>query len=229
MKPVLLIAANFVREQFWPIVVMMVLIAAMGTTVFLPMLGEDFLALVQMVGGYILAFGFFFGISALRNELRSRRILAVLSKGITRGQYLAGLLLGIFFVVGIFCGATGIAMAASEHVQLPANQIIVLICGLLSAALTCASLALLFSVILPPFPAASGTGLTLVLPWIIDRSGAWRTHLSPYGVFDALAHLDAYYVNIGWATVVIGFAESAVIWAIAASLFAGKDVAVALD
>ncbi|HLX73356.1 MAG TPA: hypothetical protein VKR26_01410, partial [Terriglobales bacterium] len=114
MKPVWLIAGNFLREQRWPVVILLgwvVFLTAAAGFSDLRRTPEDVFMLFQQVAVYILVFSLFFGASAIRNELRTRRILAVLSKGISRRQYIAGLLLGIVLAIAIYCLALGVAGA----------------------------------------------------------------------------------------------------------------------
>ena len=109
MKPVLLIAVNFVREQRWPIFVLLLwvlLLAFLG--LFSPRQRDDLLFVFKQVAVYVIAFSVFFGGSAIYNERKSRRILAVLSKSIARYQYLSGLVLGVTMTSGIYCFALGI-------------------------------------------------------------------------------------------------------------------------
>ena len=58
---------------------------------------------------YGLAFTGLMAASGINNERRSRRMLAVLSKGIERWQYLGGLLLGAMIDAAIYCIAIGAA------------------------------------------------------------------------------------------------------------------------
>ncbi len=93
MKPMLLIAFNFVREQRWPIFVLLLwvlLLAFLGLVADIPRMREDLLFLFKQVAVYVVAFSIFFGGSAIYNERKSRRILAVLSKAVRREQYLSG-------------------------------------------------------------------------------------------------------------------------------------------
>src|SRR2546429_8464367 len=97
VKPILLIALNFVREQRWPIFVLLlwvVLLAVVRLFADLPRERDDLLFIFKQIAIYVIAFSVFFGASAIYNERRSRRILGVLSKAVARDQYVAGLILG---------------------------------------------------------------------------------------------------------------------------------------
>ena len=95
MKPVLLIAGNFVREQRWPILVLLVWVlglAIIGLFIDVRNNRDDILLIFKQLAIYGIAFSVFFGGSAIHNERKSRRILAVVSKSVGRQQYVAGLL-----------------------------------------------------------------------------------------------------------------------------------------
>ena len=95
MRNVLLIAVSFVREQRWPIFVLLLWVVGLcliGLTIDLRKSREDVLIIFKQLAVYGVAFAVFFGGSAIHNDRRSRRILAVLSKAVGRKQYLCGLL-----------------------------------------------------------------------------------------------------------------------------------------
>ena len=71
MRPVLLIAVNFVREQRWPILVLLLwvlLLAFQGLVTELPREREDLLFIFKQVAVYVVVFSVFFGGSAIYNE-----------------------------------------------------------------------------------------------------------------------------------------------------------------
>ena len=84
MRPIFLIATNFTREQRWPLffLLLWVLGWAMFGVFADPHTGsEDALMIFRQLAVYSVTFGVFFGSSAMQADQRSRRILAVLSKG----------------------------------------------------------------------------------------------------------------------------------------------------
>ena len=95
MRPVLLIAKNFAREQRWPLFFLLLWVLGWATFgVFAdPRSGpEDALMIFRQLAVYSVTFGVFFGSSAIQADQRSRRILSVLSKEFPRRQYIFGLL-----------------------------------------------------------------------------------------------------------------------------------------
>src|SRR5262249_15221332 len=110
MRPVLLIAKNFAREQRWPLIFLLLWVvgwAVFGVFADSESGPDDALMIFRQLAVYSVTFGVFFGSSAIQADQRSRRVLAVLSKGISRGQYVFGLLAGIALVLGVFCLCMG--------------------------------------------------------------------------------------------------------------------------
>ncbi len=82
--------------------------AFLGLVTDIPRERDELLFIFKQVAVYVVVFSIFFGGSAIYNERKSRRILAVLSKGIARQQYLSGLIIGITIACGIYCFDSGI-------------------------------------------------------------------------------------------------------------------------
>ncbi|HEY1270705.1 MAG TPA: hypothetical protein VGF08_01910, partial [Terriglobales bacterium] len=107
MRQVILIAINFVREQRWPILMLMLWVVILSC-VGLVVSPHRFLVIFKQSAVYVVLFAGFFGASAIHNERKTRRILAVLSKGVARWQYISGLLAGIVLATGIYCISIGV-------------------------------------------------------------------------------------------------------------------------
>ena len=119
MKPVLLIAANFLREHRWPVLILFawIVLTALAAGGF----GRDRVApddvvfYVQQQAVYICVFSAFLAAGAIHNERKSRRILLVLSKAMSRGQYLLAVILGTWAVAlayALLFGLCGIWLTA---------------------------------------------------------------------------------------------------------------------
>lgn len=235
MKPVWLIAGNFLREQRWPVVILLgwvgVLSAAAGFSD-LRRTPEDVFMLFQQVAVYILVFGLFFGASAIRNELRTRRILAVLSKGISRRQYIAGLLLGIVLAIAIYCLALGLAGAwVLPQVGVPAMRFGVLLLGLAVASLLTACLALFFSIFLHPLLATAATLVIVGAPLLVEVvwSTPWAAVIPVYAILQGFLNLSERTTALTGGLILLALAETAVLWVVSAWLFSWKDVALAVE
>ena len=97
MRPVLLLGWNYLREQRVFIIVLSIYLAAgtgwLALTPETPAL-DDLSFIVKQQAEYAIVFGLFMTSGAIFTDRRTRRILLVLSKGIDRAQYLAGVYLG---------------------------------------------------------------------------------------------------------------------------------------
>lgn len=235
MKPVWLIAGNFLREQRWPIVILLswvgLLLAAAGFSD-LRRTPEDLFMLFQQVAVYVLVFSLFFGASAIRNELRTRRILAVLSKGISRRQYIAGLLLGIVIAIVIYCLALGGAGAwVLPQAGVPAQRLWFLPLGLLAASLLTACLALFFSIFLHPLLATGATAVILGAPLLLEAlwKSNWAAVIPVYAILQGFFNLSGSSTGLAGWLILLALGETALLWLASAWLFSWRDVAVAVE
>ena len=178
MKPVILIAVNFVREQRWPIFVLLLwvlLLAFLGLVTDIAREREDLLFIFKQVAVYVVAFSIFFGGSAIYNERKSRRILAVLSKAVARQQYLSGLILGVTIACGIYCFTLGLTGSWTlGQAGFPVATVWFFMACLISACMLAGTIALMFSTFLNPFFAAGATAIVLGLPVIASHTVAIR-------------------------------------------------------
>jgi hypothetical protein len=231
-----MIAVNFIREQRWPILVLQLSVlglAALGLLSDARSDRDDILLTFKQLGMYGVAFSIFFGGSAIYNERRSRRILAVLGKAVTRRDYLTGLLLGVALSSGLFCfmlGFTGTWTLCAIGFNFIYLWYLML-CVVAACALA-ASVALFFSTHLNPWMSAMFTGLTLGVPGVLayQFGGFWHYILPLYSLMRVF--LKASYehpgLSAGWAILAALF-ETVLLWLAAGWVFARMDVAVAVD
>jgi ABC-type transport system involved in multi-copper enzyme maturation permease subunit len=234
MTPILLIAANFVRENRWPLITLLAYVAVFGGAMALvgDASADDTVFFLRSVGVYGLAFTGLMAASAINNERRSRRVLAVLSKGIERSQYLTGLLLGVMFNAAIYCAAVGAigTLALTRHGQ-SVTHLVELVGVLLASFLLAGTAALFFSTFLHPLMAAAAAGITLAT---LGAAGAmlgppWTQVLPAYTLTEAMISfgLPAWrppLVAAAWAVV-----HALVFWMLATVVFARRDIAVAVE
>jgi ABC-type transport system involved in multi-copper enzyme maturation permease subunit len=236
MRPVALIAQNFAREQRWPL--FFLLLWVLGWAVFGvfadPRSGpDDALLIFRQLAVYSVTFGVFFVSSAIHSDQRSRRILAVLSKGISRRQYIFGLLLGIAAVLGLFClcmGFTASWLLGRYGFDRGAMWFGVL--SLWTACLLTASLTLSLSTFLPPMFAAISAGTVAGIPALLAMRGdAFSRYVIPVrGLLDPLIRVEftnRWHASVG--TVLLGGAETAAFWFLAAWIFSRRDLSVAVE
>ena len=236
IKLVGLIAVNFVREQRWPILVLQLSVLGLAALGLLPNARserDDLLLLFKQLGMYGVAFSIFFGGSAIYNERRSRRILAVLSKGVTRRDYLSGLLLGVGLSSGLFCfmlGFTGTWILAPLGFSF--TYLWYLMLCTVTACVLSASVALFYSTHLNPWMSAMFTALTLSIPGVLasQLGGVWLYILPLYrlGKVFTNASFEHPGMSAGWA-VQAAMAETVIFWLAAVWVFQRVDVAVAVD
>ncbi|MBI3645384.1 MAG: hypothetical protein HY233_05415 [Acidobacteriales bacterium] len=235
MRPVFLIAKNFAREQRWPL--FFLLLWVLGWALF-GLLDdergpEDALMIFRQLAVYSVTFGVFFGSSAIQADQRSRRILAVLSKGISRRQYIFGLLAGIALVLGIFCICMGFTASwLLGRYGFSAGPLWFGMLGLWTACLLAASLTLSLSTFLPPLFAAIGAGALAGVPALLSlRGDAFSRYVIPvHGLLQPLIAGDlsqAWHASLGM--VVLGWMETALFWLVAAWIFSRRDLAVAVE
>jgi ABC-type transport system involved in multi-copper enzyme maturation permease subunit len=236
VKPVLLIAVNFVREQRWPIFVLLLwvlLLAFLGLFSDIPRQREDLLFVFKQVAVYVIAFSVFFGGSAIYNERKSRRILAVLSKSVARYQYLSGLVLGVTIASGIYCGALGITGSWTlGEAGFPVSQVWFLMVCLLAACTLAGTVALMFSTFLNPFFAAGATAAVLGLPALASHTIAtqWQYAIPVYPL--AAMIMESSFTSPGtafWPPLGLAVVETLVFWVLSARIFSLVDIAVAVE
>jgi hypothetical protein len=243
VKPILLIAVNFVREQRWPIFVLLLwvlLMAFLGLVTDIPRERDELLFIFKQVAVYVVVFSIFFGGSAIYNERKSRRILAVLSKAIARQQYLSGLIIGITFACGIYCFTLGLTGSWTlGQAGFPIQTIWFFMACLLSACMLAGTIALMFSTFLNPFFAAGATAIVLgapavalSLPTVFSPIMAMRWGYSIPVYVLTTNIMQSSYQNPGkpyWFPVGLAMLEAFVFWILGAWIFSRVDVAVAVE
>lgn len=236
MKAVLLIAFNFVREQRWPILVLLLwilLLVFLGLATDIRSSREDLLFVFKQVAIYAVAFSIFFAGSAIYNERRSRRILSVLSKAVGRQQYLSGLVLGVSAASAIYCFALGLTGSWTlGGAGFPVSQVWFLMLCLLAACTLAGTIALMFSTFLNPFFAAGATAFVLVFPAVAGRilGPGWADVVPVWklGAMILSASFDAPVTDL-WFPLGLAVAETVAFWLVSARIFAYVDIAVAVE
>jgi ABC-type transport system involved in multi-copper enzyme maturation permease subunit len=237
MKAMLLIAVNYVREQRWPIFVLMLwilLLAFLGLIAKIPRDREELMYLFKQVAMYAVVFSIFFGGTAIHNERRTRRILAVLSKAISREQYLSGLVLGVTLACGLYCLSLGITGSWTlGQAGFPISQVWFLMLCLIAACMLAGTVALMFSTFLNPFFGASATAIVLLgLPAVAGHfmTPAWESVLPVYAL--TMTVMKSSFTDPGnavWFPIGLAVLETVAFWVLAARIFAYVDIAVALE
>jgi hypothetical protein len=231
MKAALLIAGNFLRENRWPVLLLILwgvgsgiaAAASVGSSL------DDALFFLKQQAVYSVFFTVFLAASALYNQRRSRRILAVLSKGIERYEYLAGIVVGfaaVSFFYSLALGATGawtFALVGSSPFA-----IIPLVVMLLLASILAGTVALFFSTFMNPLFTMLCTSLAL------GTSAYFGRHIPSFlPAYTLLETVMSFTFRGGapypWTAAIWAVLEIVVLWIAASVIFSRKDIAVSVE
>ncbi|MCU1284620.1 MAG: hypothetical protein JWO13_970 [Acidobacteriales bacterium] len=235
MRSIWLIAENFVREQR---IVLMVFVGwIFGFVLFFglfagPATASEYQGLFQQQAIYGVVYGLIVALQTIHGERKSRRILAVLSKGIYRGEYIAGLMLGNALLTSIYMGCLGtVYMFVSWKFGMNASLWPTIGAAWLASILA-GSIALFFGALLHPAMAAVGTSLVMGTPLLLERGlGPAASMLVPvnYVVKELLEYSFPRGWPGSWHFVPIAMLEIGLLWFLTAKIFARRDVTVAIE
>lgn len=221
---------NLVREQRWPLLTLILYVAVFGGGIALAggQSEDDTLFMLRSTSVYGLAFTGLLSASALNNERRTRRILAVLSKGLERGEYLAGLLLGAMIGSAVYCATIFTVGALATHkvgILLPFALM------LLALFLLTATVAIAFSTFFHPLLASVCAGLLLAAEGFASRAlgGVWLNILPAWTLVDRALNFGSPGWQMPWAASALAVVQSAIFWVIATAIFSRRDIAVAIE
>ena len=234
-SPVLLIAANLVRQLRWALVLLLALMAVIAAVLWFDSSGpaESVQLLIHLQSSYAVVIGVFTASSAIFNERKSRRILGVLAKGIERRDYLVGMLLGVIFINTVYCLCLALTAACLAFgfglSTLPLLKVVLL---LVAASTFGATVSLFFSTWMHPLFAAALTGLffglSIAAPVVL---GGWAEYLFPAAKL--AAHIASFSFHPewtpDWVPSMIALAESLLFWQAASWVFASRDITVAVE
>jgi len=237
MRVVLLIAINFVREQRWPILVLLLwvlLLALLGLMTSASRDGEDLLFVFKQVALYVVAFSVFFGSSAIFNDRRSRRILSVLSKDLKRSQYLSGLVLGITIASVIYSFALGLTGSWTlGEAGFRVSHIWFLMLCLVAACALAGTVALMFSTFLNPFFAAGATAAAMGIPAALSYGFGvpQLAYIIPVYPLAATVLKSSFSSpeTASWFPIVLAVIETLMFLLLSARIFSYVDIAVSVE
>jgi ABC-type transport system involved in multi-copper enzyme maturation permease subunit len=228
MTPVLLLARSFIRQNRWLLVAFVLWPFLLGAFTWSPKHRAnevEIREIVQQEVFYGVAVVAFLASSAVYNEKRSRRIIGLLSKGISRGQYLCGLLLACSAFAAIYFAA--VAGSVIWLIGTSGPSLLACICLLaqgFSAAFWAAALSLLFATFLHPFLAAAIAGSAAFAPLTMSKPNA--TIGSAAMLMNSAGGLAP---NIVWSAIFAASWEGVAFTFIAISIFATRDVTVSIE
>jgi ABC-type transport system involved in multi-copper enzyme maturation permease subunit len=174
MRAVLLIGLNFVRMQWLTVFIMGFYLLSIAAVFAYNEQRQEVFFFFQSHAFYVLFLGSMLAIPAIQAERKSRRIVAVLSKGIYRGQYLAGLWLGCSIITSFFSVMLAvIVLILCQAGNYPSDGLWPMTLALLVCCCMAVAVSVLYSVVLHPLLALAATTITLVLPYLV-RTVDWQ-------------------------------------------------------
>jgi len=230
MRVIVLLGWNFLRTQWIALAVMTAYIAGIGGVFRTHVTPADILFFLRWHAGYAVFLATMMAIPALQMERKTRRILAVLSKGIHRWQYLGGLLCGCAMAAALFCALVGgIALWLCQQGGIAVRGISAVTVALFLSSVAAAATGLFFSTFLHPLLATGATSVVLGLPFALEALG-WKPvwQLFPVGwMFHFLLDFQLQAEgNMSWGIAAAALAHIAVFWVAAALVFARRDVTI---
>lgn len=231
MRAIFLIGINFVRTQWIALAVMSAYMAGIGGVYRLHAQREEVLFFLRWHAGYAIFLATMIAIPALQMERKTRRILAVLSKGIARWQYLGGILCGCAMIAALFCVMIGgIAAWLGQQGGIATDGLAAITLALFCCCIASAATGLFFAAFLHPLLATAATSATLFLPIALDQAG-WH---APWAYFPVAALFRTLWtafhfqpvVSGVWRLVVTALCQALVGWIAAAFVFARRDVTI---
>jgi hypothetical protein len=229
MRAILLIGVNFLRTQWLTLTVMSLYLLGIAV-VFAhnPDIHEAGFFL-RMHTFYLIFLAMTVATPAVQLERRTRRILAVLSKGIYRWQYLGGILCGSAIISGIFCVLVGtISLVLCWRGGYPTAGLAGLTIALFACCTMASAAGLFYAAFLNPFLATGAATLTLALPLITERANR-----QPYEALFPAAWLVRNIMNYQFGKMTdspliaaSALAFTILFWMGAAAIFARRDVTI---
>ena len=230
MRAILLIGTNFARTQWLAVAIMTAYLAGVGSVFGWHERRPDVQFFLEWHSYNVIFVGTMIAIPAIWSERRSRRILAVLSKGIGRWQYLGGLLFGCAIISAWFCLLVGVITAwLCRKGGFPAGALPALILVLFLCCVTAASAALFCSVFLHPLLATLAASAILLLPLVTGAAGWYPPgELFPVSaIVQVLRNFQFQPPGAGiWAIATGALVETIFFWMAASFVFARRDVTI---
>lgn len=231
MRPIFLIGINFVHTQWIALAVMSTYVLGIAGVYRVHTQRDEVLFFLRWHAGYAIFFAAMIAIPALQTERKTRRILAVLSKGIHRWQYLAGILCGCAMISALFClliGCTAAWLGQQGGIRTDGLTAIALL--LFCCCVAASSTAVFFATFLHPLLATAATSTVLALPLAFIQAGRH----APWALFPVAALFRTLWMTFHFQPlgsvvqlIMLGaIVHTIVFWLAAALVFARRDVTI---
>jgi hypothetical protein len=231
MRPIVLIGINFVRTQWIALAVMCAYVLGIGGVYRVHTQREEILFFLRWHAGYAILFATMIATPALQTERKTRRILAVLSKGIHRWQYLGGLLCGCTIISALFCLLIGGTAAwLGQQGRIPTDGLLAIMLLLFCCCVFAVSVGLFFATFFHPLLATAATSAVLALPLVCFQFGwsvAWV--FFPAGALFRTLWTSFEFRPLGNslnALIVSAICQTLLFWVAASVVFARRDVTI---
>ncbi|HUI84237.1 MAG TPA: hypothetical protein VL240_08440 [Candidatus Binatia bacterium] len=236
MKPLVLLAVNFLRQHRWPVLLLFawIVFMALATADFgrsrpIP---ADIVFYAQQQAIYICIFSAFLAANAIHAERKSRRILLLLSRAVSRAQYVSAIV-SATWTLAIGC-AVVFALCAewlAADAGLPSPGLWLLVMPVAAGALVAAAASMFFSTFCNPYLAIAFTLALFCTPavWHLDRH-AWSTWLPGFPLLlQFLKFRFAPDWAPNWIAIIAALLQSVVFWGLAVAAFERRDIAVPVE
>jgi hypothetical protein len=184
MTKVFLIATNHLRDQRWILTTMFAY--AIGMSIVMGAVSgrptaDDTRFFVEQQMWFSVLFSVFLATAAVNTDMRTRRMLGILSKAVERWQYLLGILTSISMAIGTYCAVVALlGYMLSNRAGHPLHGVVALGSEVWVAAIAVGCVGLFFGLIFPPLFATTATlGFLTGIPLIGAKIGIWVVGFSP--------------------------------------------------
>jgi hypothetical protein len=230
MKAVWTIAIEFARQQRVMLIIFAFWILGFDFLVAFFHRGNDssdLAAIFTQQCIYGIAFTVFLSSSVLHTERNSRRVLAMLSKGITRAQYLGAHILGITLLAMLYFISAGVLFWLINRSFGVSVNVAETIAAGLTAALLATAVSFAFATWAHPLIAAVLTMFVLTAPMLfIGHSDALVVSPVAYFLRASIGFDHSQGWTGPWSYWLVAALETAAAWLAAALIFERQDVAV---
>ncbi|HEX5434926.1 MAG TPA: hypothetical protein VFY05_11870 [Candidatus Angelobacter sp.] len=231
MRVVLLLAQNYVRMQWVILLIMTLYLLGISGVFSVHQQRQEVLFFLRSQPLYVLFIALMLAVPAIEADRKSRRLLAVLSKGIHRWQYLAGILCGCGMMTAFFSFIVwAMAYALCRRGGNPTEGLGLLAAALCASGIAAASAGLLYSTFLHPLLATAAAAGTLLVPvaFTTERlANSAANVLFPVArMVDALVHYHFGLVDGLWTIIITAVICAVVFLAIASAIFDRRDVTI---
>src|SRR5947209_15485870 len=230
MRAVILLGLNFARAQWIAVAVMLAYLLGIAQVFRMHAHPSDVLFFLRWHAGYALFLSMGLTAPVLQVERKSRRILAVLSKGIHRWQLLGWFLCGSTIIAAVFSGLIGaIAGWLCRETGAPSDALIPVTLALFCCSVAAAATGLLFAVFLHPFLATLASSVVLSLPLFLEPLGyspGWRIFPAAWMIHFLLSFKFLPTGKEIWEISAAALCQIVVFWMIAAAIFSRRDVTI---